>query len=996
MASPSAACDQRRDCIEPQRHTRKSRQGKQAGRAKQDVVDSDSSSHSATFQYDFPCLALKSITDNLKAQHPLIMPNCDFSSSLVRHIKSLASTLKQSLLNQEPWSTTIEHHRKCLRQQYLALIFYLNSENPGSSQPSVPVKSYALEAINLLWLDTSYGLINIYRNKLGTIDREIERTAPTNHKKLGPKNQRVHSDRIHASSPSVGPVARRKLLQQFRSFLRAEDTFWKSLIHRLINHYHVDTAKGCLKILKIYNDPAGLEEFRVPAHEQVDGQNLASSTTEGILLVHKALICFGDLIRYGELYARTGRQSSPFSGSKSQPRQKLDKNSVVERDWSRSQDCYAQARLLIPTNGNPSNQLAILSSYIPDVVSSVYYYYRALCVKNPFPTARQNLGGCFARALAKMKETDSSKAVSGPQELPLASSDSRANPDKTVSELKSCFIALHGSLYTRASDPFADGHTKLCCQFTNHLKDRLLPPELILRMVATCMGAVWYARVCVGTTATRPRNSDHSDSRAHPTAHLCTTEVNATVLFLLFSAALLSVAKDELASIDGLSSQGDLSQNMPAVLRRILPAMRIISKWVLSGHFDHINRVKLRLVRLKKHKLSSQLVSAEAEFWAQYHQAIQLAKQHFPIDKLPLLDNSVKLEEDLELAGFLPTERARKLEQSESSKPSDQFGLPPPCEAHHPNEEHLMRLGDLQRDADRIEAKLSATQPNLAESHKSAQAIEVDQNESKNHQMPPFVKPPTPPKPAAEDPVHTTHALSDEYDNETDEEDPVELAMRAVVAQQMDNEQATRSHDTLMLQSLNNSRDVTTDEDEDDDDEVILYLTNPPTGTADRPGNSTSSMGPSATAQFTSGISDTVQLSSILDPTPVKPAGSNVSTAADLLASIMSAPMASPNHSHGPPNPTMPPSVPAAARWNPLPPDEQISPGLPLRTPVARRAPRHGGRIPSVSLPKPAEASAKTNIWSTLPPSSSFSSMEPNVIMASDWPASAAFLGHVE
>ncbi|PLW05004.1 hypothetical protein PCASD_25004 [Puccinia coronata f. sp. avenae] len=527
MASPSAACDQRRDCIEPQRHTRKSRQGKQAGRAKQDVVDSDSSSHSATFQ----------------------------------HIKSLASTLKQSLLNQEPWSTTIEHHRKC--------------------QPSVAVKSYALEAINLLWLDTSYGLINIYRNKLGTIDREIERTAPTNHKKLGPKNQRVHSDRIHASSPSVGPVARRKLLQQFRSFLRAEDTFWKSLIHRLINHYHVDTAKGFLKILKIYNDPVGLEEeFRVPEHEQVDGQNLASSTTEGILLVHKALICFGDLIRYGELYARTGRQSSPFSGSKSQPRQKLDKNSVVERDWSRSQDCYAQARLLIPTNGNPSNQLAILSSYIPDV------------------SAGQDEGDRFL------------KAVSGPQEPPLASSDSRANPDKTVSELKSCFIALHGSLYTRASDPFADGHTKLCCQFTNHLKDRLLPPELILRMVATCMGAVWYARVCVGTTATRPRNSDHSDSE--------------------HTQPLTS--KDELASIDDSSSQGDLSQNMPAVLRRILPAMRIISKWVLSGHFDHINRVKLRLVRLKKHKLSSQLVSAEAEFWAQYHQAIQLAKQHFPIE----------------------------------------------------------------------------------------------------------------------------------------------------------------------------------------------------------------------------------------------------------------------------------------------------------------------------------------------------------------------------
>jgi hypothetical protein len=175
---------------------------------------------------------------------------------------------------------------------------------------------------------------------------------------------------------------------------------------------------------------------------------LSESQDEGISLVHKALICFGDLIRYGELYARTGAQASPFSGPANHSREKLDKNSVVERDWSRSQDCYNQARLLIPTNGNPSNQLAVLSSYIPDILSCAYHYYRALCVKNTFPTARQNLGSTFNKALAKIMERDHPDSDYSPQEL--SAGDLKLNSDRLVSEIKSRFVALHASLYTRA------------------------------------------------------------------------------------------------------------------------------------------------------------------------------------------------------------------------------------------------------------------------------------------------------------------------------------------------------------------------------------------------------------------------------------------------------------------------------------------------------------------------------------------------------------------
>ncbi|KAI7945075.1 hypothetical protein MJO28_010770 [Puccinia striiformis f. sp. tritici] len=910
----------------------------------------------------------------------------------VEHIKSLSTTLKKSLQHQEPWSTTIEYQRQCLRKQYMALIFH-SSQTDECSRATAPKRNHAPEALNLLWLDSSYALINIYRTKLSSMDKEIGKTNPVTPKKSVPKNQRMQVDRTHDSPPNVGPVARRKLLQHFRTFLGTEDGFWKSLIHRLINHYHIEAAKGSLKILKIFNDQLELEEPQESnTSDKQDIKHVQSPTftAEGMLLVHKALICFGDLIRYGELYARTSGQPSSSSGLKSHLRDKTEKNSTVERDWSRCQDCYNQARLLIPTNGNPSNQLAVLSSYIPDILSSAYHYYRALCVKTPFPTARQNLGTTFTKALAKKMEIDHLQSGSGPPK------ELSKNP---VSEIKSRFVALHANLYIRTSDTFAESNAKLCSEFTNHLKDRLLTPELILRMITISMSAVWHARISAANPSPRPsRNEEHMDSRSRPAGapHSYTTEVNSTVQFLQFTAALLTAAKDALDSIDESIVPGDLSQNIPAVLRRILPAMRIISKWVLSGHFDHINRVKLRLARSKKIKLNSQLGTAEAEFWTKYHQTIELVKKHFPMDKLPTLDECIRLEEDFELVGFLPIARAMKIQQSTSSKSVDQFGFPPSCGACHPNEEHLMRLADLQRDAYQIEAKHFSAQSNLEVEPKDlSEIVNAGLDEIESLKKPTHTINHAGPVPdqgveaAAKDPVDSTNDLSDEYDNWSDDDDPVELAMRAVVAQQMGNEQGSSNQNMMMLQTLNHSGNVTADDDEDEDDEdVILYLTKPPRGVVDcllESSGSTAAM--SATLQFSSS-------SSSLDLTPAEPVGGSMRTAADLLASMISTSMATPlNNSHHPCNPALSPLV-SAERWNSSSPVAQSVPGLPpLRSSPVVPPPRHGTRMPSVSLPKPAEGSPNFNIWSTLPASSSSSPMEPHLIMASDWPASTAFMG---
>lgn len=52
--------------------------------------------------------------------------------------------------------------------------------------------------------------------------------------------------------------------------------------------------------------------------------------------------------------------------------------------------------------GNPFNQLAIVYSYQHDLFGAALNYYRALCVRWPFPTAKDNL----IRTLGKSLEAD--------------------------------------------------------------------------------------------------------------------------------------------------------------------------------------------------------------------------------------------------------------------------------------------------------------------------------------------------------------------------------------------------------------------------------------------------------------------------------------------------------------------------------------------------------------------------------------------------------------
>jgi hypothetical protein len=292
---------------------------------------------------------------------------------------------------------------------------------------------YAPQAQNLegqLWLETSHALISLYRQRISSLEKTL--------------NSQENSRSQHRQS-SHGPVEYRKLVQKFRNFLSAEESFWSGFVLRLVRAYSLDEAKPALEKLAISSpDPLlaaaaasaarNADPTRSPQLSQtVQQQSPRSPIPPGqrekkLLILHKALICLGDLARYREQYndvgvggGRNGRQGKEFgrngrdSGS---GKFRQQDNTPRPKNFTRAMDCYQQARLLAPDNGNPSHQLAILSLHAGDVFSSTLHYYRALCIRQPFPTAQENLEKTLGKALEKHRKVGRNSEPQ-PAETPL-------------------------------------------------------------------------------------------------------------------------------------------------------------------------------------------------------------------------------------------------------------------------------------------------------------------------------------------------------------------------------------------------------------------------------------------------------------------------------------------------------------------------------------------------------------------------------------------------
>ena len=66
-------------------------------------------------------------------------------------------------------------------------------------------------------------------------------------------------------------------------------------------------------------------------------------------------------------------------------------------ETSQAESYYLHAANLVPTNGQPYNQLAIVAASKGDQLAMTFYYIRSIAVKHPFPAAATNLQTTFAK-----------------------------------------------------------------------------------------------------------------------------------------------------------------------------------------------------------------------------------------------------------------------------------------------------------------------------------------------------------------------------------------------------------------------------------------------------------------------------------------------------------------------------------------------------------------------------------------------------------------------
>ncbi len=147
-----------------------------------------------------------------------------------------------------------------------------------------------------------------------------------------------------------------------------------------------------------------------------------------------------------------------------------------------------------------------------------------------------------------------------------------------------------------------------------------------------------------------------------------------------FFAVLVQTAAEELADLG--AGDVEMHSHISAVLRRLLPALRIMSKWV-KLHLEYISRFSSTS--------NGDLAADFPSFWTQYHRFIPTLARLFPLAELPTLTDP--FEEDMDMRGFAPFSRGMLTLNACVQEINGHH------EAPHPNEEQLMRIADLQVDA---------------------------------------------------------------------------------------------------------------------------------------------------------------------------------------------------------------------------------------------------------------------------------------------------------
>ena len=271
-------------------------------------------------------------------------------------------------------------------------------------------------------------------------------------------------------------------------------------------------------------------------------------------------------------------------------------------------------------------------------------------------------------------------------------------------------------------------------RFADLVRERALQTDTIAHITVIALSASWTARLWRNEGTGRNQVLEGSDNDGVLTRRRrLTSELQILHHTLILFQILLDVGRLECNDAVAAARSGDpfianprhSSKALTAIFRRMLPALRIMTKWMKS-HIDYIQRSvekavqaedeMLRLLKgmalsegeqqeiLEQRNADELLIDTVPAFWRSYADFINTLRFAFPYDSLPALVSESSpfgapplcLEEDLDMRGFTPVKKA--MTPFVNAGKGD-LGLPVKQSQAHPNEEQLMRIADLLIDA---------------------------------------------------------------------------------------------------------------------------------------------------------------------------------------------------------------------------------------------------------------------------------------------------------
>lgn len=279
-------------------------------------------------------------------------------------------------------------------------------------------------------MQTSYQFISDYKRRVSLLDQRIEEASNTN----GPRRE-----------GHITPhVEYRRVLDRFRQFLSGEEKFWVQLLLKYQRQFDLTEAVQALKALDLLTDQERTERTEpgrsiFPESEEITPT--PTSQKEGRLAIFtKLLVYLGDILRYKEQYNEAGGR--PRAGHEGGPARRparggrragIPDSPARPRNYYRALGAYKQARLLSPDDGKASHQLAIIASYSRDSFTCLLQYYRALCIRQPYEPASQNIVKVLKKALDEYKEKKENRDENFEP----------SNPPQKIERLKDWIVILH-------------------------------------------------------------------------------------------------------------------------------------------------------------------------------------------------------------------------------------------------------------------------------------------------------------------------------------------------------------------------------------------------------------------------------------------------------------------------------------------------------------------------------------------------------------------------